>query len=159
MTDFEILSAQRATLQAEIAKLDEVIDANTANELEKRRLAEAKAALVQVETTLASTRQAVAERDAKARAAYDEVLAEQHRIAKRQRELAIAIAEQKVILAGAWTKARTLVREYRNLNAGYPEISRRLSDLAETVKDANPMNDTDGDSGAIDEGFANLVTR
>jgi hypothetical protein len=159
MTDFEILSAQRATLQAEITKLDEVIDANTANELEKARLAEAKAALVQVETTLASTKQAVAERDAKARAAYQEALAEQHRIVKRQRELAIAIAEQKVILSGAWTKARTLVREYRNLNAGIPEITRRLFDLAETVKGANPMNDIDGDSGAVDEGFANLVSR
>lgn len=159
MTDFEILSAQRERLQAEITKLDAVIDANAANELEKARLAEAKAALVQVEATLASTRQAVAERDAKARAAYDEVLAQQHRIAKRQRELSIAIAEQKVILAGAWTKARPLVREWRQLNAGIPDITRKLFDLADAVKGVNPMNDIDGDSGAIDEGFANLVSK
>lgn len=161
MTQLDDLGKRRAELEAEIALIQHKIDTRVSSENEKRKLAEATAALDQVERTLALTSEAVQRREALAREAYDKVLAEQHANMKRQRELAAEIAKQKNILASAWNKAKPLVLEYRNLTAGSYETTRKLFDLAEAVGKGvvNPMNDIDGDGGTIDESFARLVTR
>lgn len=161
MTQLDDLTARRDVLAGEIALLQHKIDTKVSAENEKRKLAEATAALEQVEKTLALTSEAVQRREALAREAYDKLLAEQHASMKRQRELAAEIAKQKTILAGAWNKAKPLVLEYQNLTAGAYATTRKLFDLAEAVGKGvvNPMNDIDGDGGAIDEGFARLVTR
>ena len=159
MTQVDVLSARRAELEGEIAFLQRKIEINVADQKEARKLDAARAALVQVDETLASTREALARREAKE--AYTVLLIEQRSKAKRQRELTAEIAKHQKVIAGAWRAAKLLIREHQAITAGSYAMLQRLDKLAEQAGNGlDPSKDIDADAGApLDESFVRLVGR
>ena len=159
MTQVDVLSARRAELEGEIAFLQRKIEINVADQKEARKLDAVRAALAQVDETLASTREALARREAKE--AYTVLLIEQRSKAKRQRELTAEIAKHQKVIAGAWRAAKLLIREHQDITAGSRNMIERLYKLAEQAGNGlDPMKDIDADEGApLDESFVRLVGR
>ena len=157
MTQVDVLSARRAELEGEIAFLQRKIEINVADQKEARKLDAVRAALAQVDETLASTREALARREAKE--AYTVLLIEQRSKAKRQRELTAEIAKHQKVIAGAWRAAKPLIREHESITAGSRSMIERLYKLAEQAGNGlDPMKDIDADSGAaLDASFVRLI--
>ena len=65
MTQIDDLTARRSELELNIALLQRKLEANADDQLEAAKLANAMNALDQVDATLASTREALAKREAK----------------------------------------------------------------------------------------------
>lgn len=159
MTQVDALSARRAELEDQIALLQRKIEANALDQVEQRKLDDATAALAQVDVTLASTREALARREAKEK--YQALLAEQKAQAKRQREIAVEVARLKALIAGAWNQVKPLIREHRDITAGSRSTIERLYKLADEAGNGlDPMKDIDADSGTpLDEVFVKLILR
>ena len=157
MSQIDDLSTRRVELEMEISLLQRKIEANNADQKEARKLDTARAALAQVDETLASTREALARREAKE--AYAILLTEQRSKAKRQRELTAEIAKQQAVIAGAWRAAKPLIREHQSITAGSRSTIERLFKLADEAGNGlDPMTDIDTNEGAsLDASFVRLL--
>jgi hypothetical protein len=157
MTQTSDLLTRRTQLLAEVEELQRQLAASDLDLAEAAQLDAARAALQQVEASLATSREALARNEALK--AYKDLITKQRSNTARQRDVSAKVAHLLERIKNDMSDAKPLIREHQTLTAASPIIIARLYSLAgQAGGGLDPMKDIDAnDGGPIDPSFIRLL--